>query len=330
MHALHKGAQPEAGGFVAPYDARSRSLRTGAASQCVNNHGLYSPIQLAIVKGASLGSWISWHPTRKQNTTPLNLNYDWVADWNLVTFKDFAAFGQTIAAVAQALLSVLYLPPVEFEHPRYGGGSGCAYSAALKYSVSEWASRVTCPYGYVDVLPDFDKADLETRIDGIVGHCELDGYGGQDPENGADVDGPVYQVPDAGERHRYLVTDVDAFATLLDTADGYATPELAEAFEYAIEPGDELAWWSSPGWLNTPGEDMRRTLEYDLADFMTATGWSYDDARSLADYGPVPLSELVDGLPLELRDRRAYTLRDGNTWTLRVERGSYVMFFYFD
>lgn len=339
LHAMFKGVHAEVDDYPSPYDVTTRRYKTAQAAQCVNNHAEFNPAKLAGFKAAGLGTWLPMHPTRKQHTVPLNLNYDWIASWGLIEWEDFAAFGQTIDAVVAALLSVLYLPPSGFEHPRYGGGSGCWYPATLKYGPSGWQAEITCPYGYFESMPNYDDDDLETRIDGVVGHCSLDGY-----ESGSVGDGvgPLIAIPreQSGLDQLYYVTDIEPVAAILDAAwrTRKVTAEMAALFvgpdgSSLIGEGDSFAGYSKPGVEGIdPGEALRRTVGYDVDDLMSATGWSREEAERWADRAPpVLLSILLPDieLPPDLAERRGNDLRAWNTWRFRVHRtDGWVLHFY--
>lgn len=336
LHAMFKGARPDTDGYYSPLDTTARRYKTAQAAQCVNNHGEFNPAALAPFKAAGLGTWLPMHPTRQQHTAPLNLNYDWVSSWGLIEWEDFAAFGQTIDAIVAALLSVLYLPPDDFEHPRYGGGSGCWYPATLKYGPSGWQAEITCPYGYFERMPPYDTDDLGTQIDGVVGNCALDGYGGGPAGDGG---GPVVAAPpnDPGSFERlYYVTDLDPVVAALEAAwsTGLVTAELASMFNSsdgapALSTDDRFVGYSTPGVPGIgPGEALRRTVGYDVDDLMAATGWTRDRAEKWTHTaGPVLLSVLLPDVPMppELAERHGHELRAYNTWRFRVHRADGFM-----
>jgi hypothetical protein len=231
----------------------------------------------------------------------------------LIEWEDFNAFGQTIDAVVQALIGLLYLPPDGFEHPRYGGGSGCWFPATLKYGPSGWMAEITCPFGYFEKKPPYDTEDLETQIDGVVGHCALDGYGGGPT---GDAAGPVVAAsptePGVFER-LYYVTDLEAFVAAIEASwsAGSITAELAAMFTTPngvseLHEGDEFTGYSTPSVDGIgPGEAFRRTVGY----------WA-------DQVGPVPLWKLLPDveLPPDLAERPAHELRAFNTWRFRVRR----------
>lgn len=140
--------------------------------------------------------------------------------------------------------------------------------------------------------------------------------------------------------HLYYVTNIDEVAPALDEswAAGEVTAAIVELFVDAdgtqvLRQGDTIVGYSSPGVDGlSPGEALRRTLEYDVDDLMKATGWTRERAEEWTRTAPpVPLSKLLPDvdLPRKLAERRGNELRARNTWRFSVKRDDgFMMFFY--
>lgn len=343
VHAITKGSHTEVAG-VPWVGTESRHIQTAALSRCIDNHGVFNPAVLTPIKGAEIFDVIDYHPGGLwQRTVPINLNYKWASTWGLIEWADFAGFGMAIDGLVQALIGVLYLPPYEFEHPSYGGGSACFYGASIRWNSSaQWYAWVTCPLGYYETMPDWSADIVENNLDwilGVAGHCVIDGFGGSPPPSMGFGAEPLVHVPESasnGALHMYYVADIKALAVELDLSwqQGHVSDGLVELLVSSdggelLEPTDRIVWWRTPEdharseqssrSKGQPGDAARRTLAGDLSQLVEAGLDPVEAARLVGDWGPVPIGDLADiQLPAHLADRMAYSFRP-HTFLLRIE-----------